>query len=272
MLAIFLLGLAMLCPAEDITLMNGETLHEARVLRQDGESVTLSHRAGVMRVTFDRLTPELQQRFGLTPAEVEARREKTRQAEKEKALAKEKKLAQQREALAASNLSPRYVTGTELASLYGACGNISAPMAQYLAADWNQREALRCGLTVEAERYKRDAAKLLPQVEQERSRARQAQEQQATLEARLQQTQEQLKQAQNTIKKLEEQAKQQPTQSTTTVVTSQPTIVPIYRPTPIVVPPIQRPVPPARPTPPPVKPAPTVRPYQPMRPAILPHR
>lgn len=257
------LALACLCPAEDLTLADGKTLHEARVLRQDGESVTLSHTEGVMRVTYDRLTPELQKRFGLTPEAVEERREKARRAEQERARAREKKMAEQRAALAASNLSPRYVTGVELASMYGVWGAISNAGAEYLAAEWNRREALRCGLTVEASRYKEDAAKWLPQVQQEQAEARKASEEQAALAARLKQTQEQLEQARRTVKKLETQLAEQSSQkSNTTIITTQPTVVPVYRPAPVVLPPVVRPLPP------PGRPAPPVRPYSPISPPV----
>ena len=256
-------ALAWLCPAEDFVLADGERLQEVRVLRRDDESVTMMHSSGVVRVPFDRLTPELQKRFQLTPAEVESRRDKLRRAEQERALAREKKMAEQRAALAASNLSPRYVTGVELASMYGVWGAISNAGAEYLAAEWNRREALRCGLTVEASRYKEDAAKWLPQVQQEQAEARKASEEQAALAVRLKQTQEQLEQARRTVKKLETQLAEQSSQkSNTTIITTQPTVVPVYRPAPVVLPPVVRPLPP------PGRPAPPVRPYSPISPPV----
>ena len=256
------LALAGFCMAEDMTLADGETLHDVRVLRQDGESVTISHTAGVLRVPYGRLTLELQQRFGLTPAEVEARREQALQAEKERARAREKKMAEQRAALAASNLSPRYVTGVEISVLYGAWGELSTAGAEYLAAEWNRREALRCGLTVEAARYKEDAAKWLPEVQQQQAQTKKEKEDQIALAERLKQTQAQLDQARSTVKKLEAKLEEKPATSSTTIVTTQPTVVPVYQPTPVVLPPVVRPLPP------PVRPAPPVRPYQPSRPPL----
>ena len=255
----------LLCSAEDVTLSNGDVLHEVRVLRQDGESVTLSHTAGVMRVPYDKLPPELQKRYNLTPAEVEERREKARQAEKERALAREKKMAEQRAALAASNLSPRYLTGVDVSWLYAAWGRISTPMAEYLAADWNRREALRCGLTIEAERYKADAEKLMPQVKKEQEEQQKGYDYYTGLEERLRQTQEQLQQARQTIKKLEEKQGQQPVQQTT-VISNAPTVipVPVYRPAPVVLPPAVMPGP--RPPAPRPRPAPAPVPVRPLLP------
>lgn len=253
-----LAGGVCLCSAEEITLVTGETLHEARVLRQDGESVTLAHTAGVARVMYDRLTPELQQRFGLTPEAVQARREKAQAAEKERAIAREKKMAEQRAALAHSNLSPRYVTGVEVSVLYGSWGEVSAPVAEYLAAEWNRREAMRCGLTIEADRYRDDALKLLPRVQQEQAEAKQKRENAAVLESRLEETQEQLRQTRVTIRKLEAEAKSPPAQTTTVIATAEPTYVPVpvYQPQPVALPPVRV----ARPPQPPV-----VRPIPPRR-------
>lgn len=263
-----LAALAGLCAAEDMTLADGTVLREARVRRQDDESVTIAHAEGVVRVSFDRLTADLQKRFNLTPEAVNERREKAIQAEKEKELALEKKKAEQRAALAESNLSPRYLTGVDVATLYVTCGGVSATMAEYLAAEWNRREALRCGLTVEAERYKEDAVKLLPDVKKEQDEARQVQDYYARLEAhcresqsQMQTLQQQLKDARASIKKLEEQVEQAEreaaSQKTTTTIVTSPTVVPVYRPAPIVLPPVApRPPLPPRPSVPAVRPAP----------------
>lgn len=264
---------ACFCAAEEITLADGETLHDARVLRQDAESVTLAHSAGVARVIYSRLTPELQQRFGLTPAEVEARREKALQAERERAAAREKKMAEQRAALAASNLSPRYVTGVELVSLYGGVAPLSAVGAEYLAAEWNYREALRCGLTIEAERYKEESAKWLPKLQQEQREAQQADEDRQVWEERWKHTEDQLKQARQEIKKLRTELEERP-RSTTTIVTSSPTYVPVFQPPPRPPAPVfpsagNQPStkPPApRPAPRSVRSVPAVKPGQPLRP------
>lgn len=265
LIALCVLAWSCLCQAEDLTLADGEILHEARVLRQDGESVTLSHTAGVLRVPYHRLTPELQQRFGLTPEAVEERRERALRAEQERLQAREKKMAEQRAALVASNLSPRYVTGVELASLYAAWGTLSTAGAEYLAAEWNRREALRCGLTVEAEHYREDAAKYLPQVQQEQTAARQQSEEHTALSEKLGQTQSQLEQARRHIRKLEAELAEKPSSGNTTIITSTPTVLPVYQPAPVVLPPVVSPPPPR----PPVKPAPPVRPYQPARPGRI---
>lgn len=246
-LLVTVFALAWLCPAEDLVLADGERLQEVRVLRRDDESVTMMHSSGVVRVPFDRLTPELQKRFQLTPAEVESRRDKLRRAEQERALAREKKMAEQRAALVVSNLSPRYVTGAELSALYGAWGAISAAGAEYLAAEWNCREALRCGLTVEADRYREDAAKWLPQMQSTQEEARKAREEQET---RLKQAQEQLEQARREVKKLKTELAGRPASGNTTIVVSSPSVLPPP-------PPIVRPLPrPPMPRPPVLRPQP----------------
>lgn len=257
------MALACLSAGEELTLADGTALHDARVLRQDGESVTIAHASGVLRVTHEQLTPEQQQRFGLTPEAVAERQQQAANAAQAKALAREKKLAQQRAALAESGLSPRYLTGADVIALYSAWTTLTAPAAEYLAAEWNRREALRCGLTVEAARYKSDAAELLTHARQEQEAVQKKQEQAAALESALKDTREQLRRARATIKELQEKTDRQQ-QERTTVIVSQPTYVPVYRPAPVILPPVRR-MPPPRPQPPP-RPMPPPAP-KPLRPA-----
>lgn len=259
---LFAACMAALCQAEDITLTDGTVLQEACVLRQDDESATIRHSTGVQRIPYQRLPHELQTRLGLTPEAVAARREQQREDARKRAEAREKKAAQQRAALEESGRHPRYMTGADVISLYSTWGTLSAATAEYLAAEWNRREALRCGLTVEAAGYKENAAALARHIEQERAEAQREQQRVATVEQQLRQAQQELKLTQDKLhaleKKYNEQEKQ-PTHSTTTVVVSEPRYVPVYQPAPVVVPPPPRPV-----TPPPVvRPAPQVKPFHP---------
>lgn len=254
-------GIAALCSADELTLADGTVLHEAQVLRHDDESATIRHSTGVQRIPYQKLSRELQEQLGLTPEDVAARREKARQTEKKRADAREKKAALQRAALETSGLSPRYMSGADVIALYSTWGTLSAAAAEYLAAEWNRREALRCGLTVEAARYKADAAELAKHVEQERADSQQNQEKLANLQEQLQETRKELQQTQQKTHKLEKQneaLKNRPeNRSSTTVVVTEPRYVPV--PTPVVVPSVQ----PPRPAPPVVRPAPHVQPFRP---------
>ena len=239
---------AAICPAEDFTLTDGTVLENARVVRQDGESAIISHATGVQRIPYTRLSPELQARLDLTPEAVEARRAKSEQEERERALAREKKAAQQREALAVSGLSPRYLTGADIIAIYSSWNTLSATAAEYLAAEWNRREALRCGLTIEAQRHKEDAAQLLHHMETERTEIAKKQEQSDSLDRQLQNARQDLAAARAEIKRLESlnsELRNRPSQGT--VVISEPTVVPVYRPSPIILPPVHQPRPPMRP-------------------------
>lgn len=246
------LAAALLCRAEDFTLADGTVLHEARVVRKDGESATIAHTTGVQRISYDRLSPELQVRLELTPEAVKARREAARLEEKRRSEARERKAAQQRAALETSGLSPRYMTGADIISLHSSWTTLSAAAAEYLAAEWNRREALRCGLTVEAQRYKEDAAELARNIEKERAEMVQAQERIAGLEAQLRETQAELRQTRLTLKKLEKQNQELSSErkTNTTVTIYEPHYVPVYRPQPIILPPAVRPPAPMRPQPP----------------------
>lgn len=254
---------AALCRAEDFTLADGTVLHEARVVRKDGESATIAHTSGVQRITFDRLSPELQKRLELTPEDVRARREAARREGERRAEAKERKAARQRAALEMSGLSPRYMTGADVLALHSSWATLSAAAAEYLAAEWNRREALRCGLTVEALHYKEDAAVLSTKIERERAEMVQAQERIEALETRLRDSHSELQQTRQTVQKLEKKNQEllnelkKAQQSPNTVVITEPHYVPLYRPQPIVVPPTV-----VRPNPPPPPP----QPMQPLRP------
>lgn len=258
------------CSAEDFTLADGSVLHDAHVVRQDDETATIRHTTGVQRIPYTRLTPELQKRLGLTPEEVNARRAAAREAERQRAEAREKKAAEQRAALVTSGLSPRYMTGADVISLYSAWSTLSAPAAEYLAAEWNRREALRCGLTVEARRYKEDAAVLARNIERERAEEIRTRERLAVAEKELDAAKRDLQQARLAVQQLEKQnaeLKERPAQATTTtVVVSEPRVVPVYRPQPIILPPVHQPRPPiVRPTPPVQQVRPSgVRPMQPV--------
>lgn len=263
--------LVALCAAEDFTLADGTLLQEARVVRHDGESAIIAHATGVQRVTYDRLPAELQERLDLTPEAVAARREQARQAARARAEARDQRAARQRAALETSGLSPRYMSGADVVALFQMRETISPTEAEYLAAGWNRREALRCGLTVEAQMYKEDAAALEPRVERERSATPRLQERVASLEKELKQAQEELKRAQAAVHKLDAEnaslQKELSQRSNTTVVVREPTYVPVYRPAPIVVPPVRVPGPPA----PVVRPNPAPR-VLPARPAVNPAR
>ena len=237
-----------LCLAEDFVLVDGTVLQNAKVVRKDADSLVISHSAGVQRVGYDRLTPELQQRFDLTPHAVREYYDKVEQMRRDFAEAEEKKAAAQRAALQISGLSPRYLTGADVSALMSTWETLSAVCAEYLAADWNRREAARCNLTVEANRFDEEAKRLVARVENEREAIKK--------ENDLKRAREQISSLQQVINRLNESS----SQSSGTVIISRPTYVPIYRPAPIVVPPVVRPLPPPRP---PVNRPPQLHPFPP---------
>lgn len=256
---IVLVCAAFVAAAEEITLSDGEVLHEARVLRHDGESATISHSTGVQQIPYTRLSPELQLRLHLRPEDVEARREKARLAEKRRAEARAKREAEQRAALEASGRLPRYMAGADVAALYAAWGTLPAPTAEFLAAEWNRREALRCGLPLEAQRFREDAAVLSKRAEEQRAEEQELRRRLEEAEAQLRRAQQEAQEAQARVRKLEQQNAELAQKAAasqggnTTVVISEPRYVPVYRPAPVVLPPVPQPQP--RPViPPPVRP------------------
>ncbi len=248
-LIISLLVIGCVCFADDITLTDGTVLREAQVVRKDSDSAVIRHSEGVQRVSFERLPNELQESLDLTPQAVQARRELAKNEQLARELAQEKLATQQREALETSRLSPRYLTGADVMALYSAWDTLSAAAAEYLAAEWNRREALRCNLTVESDRYAKDAQQLSARMENERADLLKQKRQVASLKEELNQARADLKKAQNSLhsyKEEYEKLSKQQQESPSTVVISEPNYVPVYRPNPIVLPPVI-----VRPTPPP---------------------
>ncbi len=155
--------------AEDFVLSDGSVLRDAAVVRSGVDSVLVRHSAGVQRLHYKRLSPELQQRLGMTPELVAARRAELQQA----AAAAERKRQAEHDArvaaLKASGNNPRYLTGAELFSLFAAVDTLSAREADYLAAEWNLREAQRLNLPADVSRWGAEAAARRPGFEAERA-------------------------------------------------------------------------------------------------------
>ncbi len=168
-----LISLILLCAgplsAEDFVLSDGSVLKDATVVRSAWDSVLVRHSAGVQRLLYDRLSPELQARLGMTSELVAARRAELQQAaaaaESERRAAHEARLA----ALQASGNNPHYITGAEVFSLFAAVDTLSAREAEYLAAEWNRREAQRLNLPADVNRWGAEAAALRPGFDAERA-------------------------------------------------------------------------------------------------------
>ncbi len=241
---------ALFCSAEDFVLTDGTVLQDAKMLRKDVDSAIIRHSAGVVRVKFDRLTPDLQQRFDLTPQAVREYYDKLEKARRDLAAAEDRKAAAQRSALQASGLSPRYLTGSDVSALMSSWETLSALCAEYLAADWNRKEAARCNLTVEAKRFDEEAQRLVPRMENERLAIQNEKARAASLEAKLRTAENDLKIAREQISSLQKdinRLSESSSPSSNTVIISRPTYVPVYKPTPIIIPPAVRPLPPPRP-------------------------
>ncbi len=65
-------ALATLVHAEDIKLLNGTLLKDAKITSYDAIGVTITHSAGIARVPFDELPAELRQKFTYDPEKAHA--------------------------------------------------------------------------------------------------------------------------------------------------------------------------------------------------------
>lgn len=253
-LPLLLMGV-LACHAEDFVLADGSVLHDAVVLRRSDDDIQVRHSGGVQRFSYDKLSPELQARFQMTPEQVEARRRQAQEDAAARRREKEQQQAARRALLEASGQHPRYLSGAEVLQLCSPYGTLSAREAEFMAAEWNRREALRLGLPVETERFTAEAASLRSGFEAERQasleRIREADALRASvssLQSRLAQQEAELARLNKANAALQSELANKPA-STTTVIKE-----PVYVPTAV---PVPQPAPrPPAPRPPAVRPTP----------------
>lgn len=175
----FLLLLTLCCQAEDLTLANGTVLKDAVVIRQGDEEIQIRHTGGIEKFAYTELSPQLQERFNMTPALVEARRHAAAEAEAEKQRARDAAKAERERlkredqeariaALEAAGKHARYVSGADVIQLCSSFLTLEARAAEYLAAEWNRREALRLNLTLDIQRFTAEADSLRADFESNR--------------------------------------------------------------------------------------------------------
>lgn len=252
-----------LCHAEDFTLADGTVLHDATLLRRSDEDIQVRHSAGVQRFRYDALSPELQVRFEMTPEQVEARRRAAQDAREEQLRLKRKEQEEQRSLLEASSAQPRYLSGGDVATVFSELDQLSMRQAEYLAAEWNRREARRFRLPLEEDRFTEDAAALRGSFAAEREQRLRNAQSVDSLRAKISELQSLLQQKEDLISRLgEENARlRKELDAARAFSSTQPTTVisrPVYVPTPVYVPraPALRPPGPPQPS----RPAPRPRP------------
>lgn len=171
--------LTLSCYAEDFTLADGSVLKDAKVLHRTDEELQIFHSGGIEKFSYKELGEELQKRYEMTPEQVRDRKaaakkaaddarkaRETQKAEKERAL----QAAQQERAAAleAAGKYARYISGADVMQLCSALLTVEARTAEFLAAEWNRREALRLNLGMDAQRFSAEVASLRADFEQER--------------------------------------------------------------------------------------------------------
>lgn len=158
-----------LCSAEDFTLTDGTVLKNVTVTRKGPDFINVIYDGGGRKLAADELPDDLRKRFKMTEDILSERREQARRDEEARAAAAKKAEQETRAALEASGRSARYVTAADVQQMYGPLDSLNSRMADYLAAEWNRREALRLGLKVESERFADEAAALRGAFESDRS-------------------------------------------------------------------------------------------------------
>ncbi len=152
--------LATLCPAEDFTLADGTVLHNARVQRKWVDELQVMHDGGIRKVGFDQLPPELQERFEMTPGQVQARRQAAKAAAEQRREERQAREDERMAQLEAAGRHPRYMDGAAVLRLFSPLETLTAQECEFMAAEWNRREAQRLGLTEQERAYAAEAAAL----------------------------------------------------------------------------------------------------------------
>ncbi len=153
---------------EDFVLKDGSILRDAKVTRSGLDHVIVTHSSGVKRVEYDELTIKLQERFDMQPEQVKVRvddYESKRKAEEEK---KRQVDQEHRQMLRDSKTLPRFLTAADVVQLFVFYGKLTPLTAEYLASEWNRREAIRLKLPAEAKRYAELAQMVRDDYEKER--------------------------------------------------------------------------------------------------------
>ncbi len=186
-------SLACFLSAEHLTLKDGSLLRDAVVSRKGIDHVIIRYDGGVKRVDYDELTIDLQDRFGMTPKEVRARLA-AQEARQQAALDREERDQQRHlQLLKDAQQLPRYVTDGDVRRLFLYYGDLSTVAAEYLAAEWNRREALRLNLDDEAKKYAEYAALVRSTFQKEKAAALRAESKQESQTAKLRELQQELK-------------------------------------------------------------------------------
>lgn len=148
------------CAAEDFSLNDGRVLYDATVLRQGMDELQIRHSGGIQRVSHDLLSPELQQRFEMTPEQVEQKREEARIEAEVRKQAKREAEEEHRARMETAGQHARYLQGADVLRLLRPKENVDFRMADYLACEWNRQEAERLGLQGESRKFAEEVAVL----------------------------------------------------------------------------------------------------------------
>ena len=244
--------MALSCYAEDFTLADGTVLKDAKVLHRTDEVLQIFHSGGIEKFSYDELGEELQKRYEMTPEQVLARKTAAKQAADEDRKAKEaikaekERVLQEEQqariaALEASGKYARYINGAEVTQLCSALLTVDARTAEYLAAEWNHREALRLNWGVDAQRFASEVAALKDDFERRRKefasmrteldeKRAKVKEQAATIKRKNQEIAELQAKIASLNKELG-RAEAENVSNDTTVVIDRPVYVPTYGPT-----------------------------------------
>lgn len=242
-----LLLLSLSCYAEDFTLANGTVLKDAVVLRQGDEELQIRHASGVEKFSYTELSPELQKRFNMTPELVEARRQAEAEAAAEKQRAREAAQAEQQRllregqearlaALEAAGKHARYLCGADVIRMCSGLMTLEARVAEFLAAEWNRREALRLNLEVDTQRFTEEADSLKAEFEKDRKRWESMRSELSDKRAKVQEQAATIKRKNDEIAALRAQisklnkelGRAESRSSNTTVVVDNPVYIPTY--------------------------------------------
>ncbi len=160
-----LLLAATACLAEDFTLADGTVLRNVTVQRKTADELFVLHAEGARHIRYDQLPTELQERYGMTPAQVAAYRHGLEEAAEERRAARVAREEARLTRLRESGQYPRYLDATAVQRLLAPLEILPLRECACLAAEWNRAEARRLGLEDSAQLYSSERDALKPELD-----------------------------------------------------------------------------------------------------------
>lgn len=151
---------AALC--DDIVLSSGKVLKDAIVSEKGADFIRVNHSEGIGKVPYSELTREMQEKYNMTPEEVQGRIDDQQKREEES-----NRII--RDSLSESEKLPRYLKSSDMLKMMRSVTDVTPLEAEYAALVWNSSEAQRVGMSEQRKEFIEKAMLIEPRVRELRA-------------------------------------------------------------------------------------------------------